>query len=129
MKNFFITSTLHHEWNLKFNSRLCEALESNGISCYLPQRDTNQHGTPEEIFKQNIQGIKNSKSLLAVALNETPNWGAEVGFAYALGKDIIALTSRGHQMPLILRGMVSKVIEVDNLENFESYIQTLNLEQ
>lgn len=125
MKDFYITSTLHNEWNLKFNPRLCAALEKQGMDCYLPQRDTNQKGAPEEIFKQNLEGIKNSKRLLAVALNETPNWGGEIGFAYGVNKPIVALTQKGHEIPLILKGMITSKLEVDDLENIENYIDQL----
>jgi len=30
----YITSTIHHSWNRKFNAKLCEALEKRGIKVY-----------------------------------------------------------------------------------------------
>lgn len=73
MRDIFITSTLHNNWNVTFNPKLCEELEQRGISCHLPQRDTNQDGKSKDIFLQNINGIKESKKLLAIALNVSPN--------------------------------------------------------
>ena len=53
-KNIYITSTLKSEWNLTFNSLLCDKLEEIGIACHLPQRDTKQDGTDLDKFSQNI---------------------------------------------------------------------------
>ena len=130
MKDVFITSTLHTEWNIKFNPRLCEALESVDISCHLPQRDTDQSKPPENKAQQNLDGINNSQLLLCVAENETPNWGVEVTYAYCHNKKIIALMKRGHEIPLMVNGMIAEIIEVDDLEAIEDYLaklkQTIN---
>lgn len=125
MKDVFITSTLQSDWNIKFNLKICKALEKRGISCYLPQRDTNQDGNTDEKFNQNIEGIKNAKNLLVIALNETPNWGAEIGFARGINKKIFALTSEDHNIPLMTSGMINKVLRVGNLAAIESYIDKL----
>jgi hypothetical protein len=125
MKNLFITSTLHSDWNVLFNPKLCEALETRGIACHLPQRDTNQEGSFDEKFQQNINGIKNSEKLLCIAENESVNWGGEVGFAYGIGKTIIALKTKGHDIPLMLRYMVNEVVEADDLNDIEAYIDEL----
>ncbi len=125
MKDLFITSTLHSDWNLLFNPKLCEALESRDIQCHLPQRDTKQNGSHEDIFQQNIDGIKNSKILLCVAENETVNWGGEVGFAKGINKKIIALKNKKHNIPIMLKYMVDEVVEVDDLNNIQEYIDEL----
>jgi len=125
MKNLFITSTLRFPWNVNFNPNLCSALESKGISCHLPQRDTNQNATHEEIFQQNIDGIKNSEQVLCVAMNESVNLGGEVGFAFGINKRIIALKSKDHEIPLMLSYMISEVVEVEDMDNIEEYIDLL----
>ncbi|MFC1687551.1 nucleoside 2-deoxyribosyltransferase [Patescibacteria group bacterium] len=125
MKDLYITSTLHSDWNKEFNPKICAALEKRGIICYLPQRDTNQEDTDINMFQKDIQAIQNVKKLLCIAENESVNWGGEVGYAYGIKKDIIALKSRNHEIPLILKGMVKNVIEVDDLDAIEDYIQEL----
>lgn len=125
MKDLFITSTLHSDWNLIFNPKLCEALESRNIQCHLPQRDTDQKGSRKDVFQQNIDGIKNSKALLCVVENETVNSGGEVGFAYGINKKIIALKNKSHEIPLMLRYMVDEVVEADDINNIEEYIVEL----
>lgn len=125
MKNLFITSTLHSDWNVLFNPKLCEALEKRGVQCHLPQRDTNQAGSFEEKFQQNINGIKNSEKLLCIAENESVNWGGEVGFANGINKKIIALKNKNHDIPLMLRYMIDNVVEADDINNIEEYIDEL----
>ena len=124
MKDIYIISTIHHKWNLKFNLLLCEALEKRGVSVHLPQRDTNQKAQPRVKFSQNIKAMKNSRIILAVAENETPNWGAEVGFSHGIGKKIITLAKSDHFIPLMCSGMIDKVIRSKNLESFD-YISKL----
>jgi len=125
MNKIFITSTLHHDWNLDFNPKICRALEQKNILCHLPQRDTNQSGTPEEKFTQNFEGIKNSSKLLAIAKNESINWGVEVGFAGGLNKKIVTLSEKGHDLPLMARGVVTKQIVVDDINKISAYIDEL----
>ncbi len=125
MKDIFITSTLKSERNRVFNPKLCQRLEEKKVKCHLPQRDTNQKGSDLDKFKQNIEGIKNAKKVLSIGLNETVNWGLETGFAFGSGKEVILLTERGHQIPVMSLGMYSRVLEVENLDDIDKYIDEL----
>lgn len=125
MKSLFITSTLHSDWNIDFNPKLCQALEHRGFRCYLPQRDTKQEAVPEIKFRQNIDGIKNSKKFLAVCKNYTPNFGLEVGYAYGLGKEIIFLTDDVINIPLMIKGVTDNIIIIDNLDDIDDYLDNL----
>jgi nucleoside 2-deoxyribosyltransferase len=125
MKDIYLTSTLHNEWNTKFNPIICEKLEQKGFSVFLPQRDTNQSGPKEDIWKQDIGGMDDAKIVVAVALNETVNWGAEVGYAFGKGQKVIAVTKNDHSIPLIALHMVSKVIKVNDLDDVDGYIDEL----
>ena len=60
-----------------------------------------------------------------IAENETVNWGGEVGFAYGLGKKIIALKGKRHDIPLMLRFMAENVVEADDLNDVKAYIEEL----
>lgn len=121
----YIDSTLHNDWNVKFNPKLCKKLESGGFKIYLPQRDTDQDNK-KEIYNQNYQGLKNSRNLIAIAKNESPNWGVELGFMHGLDKRIIILTEEGHNIPLMGKEMATEIIEADELDNFSSYLHTLS---
>lgn len=127
MKNIYLISTFTNEWNVKFNPIIGDALEKSGITCYLPHRDTNQKEEDRlKIFRQDIEGINNSSLVLGIALNESPNWGAEIGYAYGLKKPILVLTNREHDIPLICRGMITEIIQIENLDNTEQYIELLS---
>lgn len=68
-------------------------------SITLRVRDTNQTGTDKSVFEEDIAGIKQSNVVLAIAENESPNWGVEVGFSHGIGKKIVALAKSGHEIP------------------------------
>lgn len=84
MKDIYLTSTFTNEWNMAFNPKIGEALTKNGVKCHFPRKNIDQERTDEEVFNQDIEGINNSYIILAIGLNETPNWGAEVGYAYGI---------------------------------------------
>ncbi len=125
MQTIYIDSTLKHDWNVKFNPELCAALEEQGFTCYLPQRNTDQAGSREGVFQQNTSGIRDADVLLAVASNESPNWGVEVGYAYGLGKKIVALATTEHPIPLMAKYMMNDVVETEDLDDIPSYIERL----
>ena len=127
MKNIYLTSTFTNEWNVGFNPKIGDALEKRGITCYLPHRDTNQKEENKlEIFKQDIKGIDNSSIIIAIAMNESPNWGAELGYAYGIKKPILVLTNKEHNIPLICEGMATEIIRVEDMDNIEEYIELLS---
>ncbi|MFA6514911.1 MAG: nucleoside 2-deoxyribosyltransferase [Candidatus Paceibacterota bacterium] len=125
MKNIYLTSTFTNQWNVEFNPKIGEALEKSGITCYLPHRDTNQEEKDEILFSQDIRGIEESSLILAIALNESPNWGAELGYAYGIKKQIIILTNENHLVPLICNGMKTEIVQVNDLNQIEEYIDLL----
>ncbi len=123
--DIYLTSTFRHAWNRSFNPIIGQKLEAKGISCYLAHRDTDQTATPDEIFRQDIAGINQSKVILCVAENESPNWGAELGYAYGRNIPIIALAQQDHALPLICNGMVTKIIRAADLNLIDIYLDEL----
>jgi nucleoside 2-deoxyribosyltransferase len=125
MKDVYLTSTFTNQLNLDLSAKICSFLEKKNITCYLPYRDTNQKEVDLEIFSQDIYGIKNSAIILAIALNETPNWGAEIGYAYSIKKPIIVISNKNHVIPLICKEMTSEIIFVDDINITEDYLNLL----
>jgi nucleoside 2-deoxyribosyltransferase len=125
MKDIYLTSTFTNPWNVAFNPLIGEALEVAGFSCYLPHRDTDQKGGPAVVFAGDMAGMAHARCIVAVAKNESPNWGAEVGWFHASGKPIIALAETDHAIPLICNGMVTEVVRAENLDDITSYADRL----
>ena len=128
MKDIYLTSTFSNQWNIEFNPKIGEAITQNGITCNLPRKNINFERTNKEVFDQDIEGIKDSSIILAIAINETPNWGAEIGYAYGINKPILVLTDKNHQLPVICEGMITKTIRVENLDSIQEYIDSLVME-
>lgn len=127
MKDIYLTSTFTNPWNVAFNPVIGAALEKAGFSCYLPHRDTDQNGGPEVVFAGDMAGMADARCIVAVAKNESPNWGAEVGWFHASGKPIIALAETDHAIPLICNGMVTEVVSADTLDDIGVYVEKLSV--
>jgi hypothetical protein len=126
VSDVFITSTLKSDWNLAFAPRLCQALESRGITCHLPQRDTNQSATAEQKCKENLAAIRNAKILLGVLVNATINSGLEFGYAHGIGKPVVFLTDKSHEVPVMARSMYTKLLETPSLDDIADYVEDLS---
>lgn len=124
-RDIYLTSTFRHPWNRAFNPLIGAELESMGITCFLPHRDTDQSGPPATRFSQDLAGIDNARMILAIAENESPNWGAEVGYAHGRGMPVIALAHNGHDTPLICHGMINETLYARDLLIFDDYIEDL----
>ncbi len=124
-KDVFITSTLKSERNRNFNPLLCEKLETKWIICHLPQRDTKQNGTELDKFNQNIDGINNSKKVIAIWFNESINWWLEIWYTFGSKKEIILLTDKEHISPTMSLWMYNEIFRVENLNDLDNYIDDL----
>lgn len=60
-----------------------------------------------------------------ILCNESPNWGVEIGYAFAKHKKVIGLASSGHDIPLMARCMLSDTLKVDDLDAVGGYIDKL----
>ncbi len=127
MRNIYLTSTFRHEWNRNFNPLIGQVLLETGFSCHLPKMYEPEKETEGDVFKRDIDGINDAEVVLAIAENESPNWGAEVGYAYGIKKPIIALADKNHQIPLVLNGMITEVVCVEDLNEVGAYIGKLSL--
>lgn len=101
------------------------ALEGRGLSAYLAHRDTDQTSSARQRFDEDMAGLLNSRTVLAIAQNESPNWGGEVDFAYGRSIPVVALMQDGHDIPLILAGMITDVFSVPDLNDIEGYLPVL----
>lgn len=122
MKDIFLTATFRDNWNREYNPKLIELLESAGYTVYAPQRDTDQSGNRKKTFLQNIEGIDNARMALGLgSVKQSSNWGFEVGYAYKGNKPILILTDNSHPVDLMAEGAVHKIMNVENLDDVDSY--------
>ncbi len=125
MTDLYLISTFREQWNRDFNSKIAFELENMGLKGYFAHRDTDQKADQDVIFSQDTNGIKGAKTCLAIAKNESPNWGAEIGYAHGKNIPIIAIKEKDHEIPLICNGLVSEILEVDALDDVNSYLDDL----
>jgi nucleoside 2-deoxyribosyltransferase len=125
MKNIYLSSTFRHEWNREFHPKIGNILIQNGLTCVLPIVYDPKKETEADVFQRDLDGINNSEVILAIAENESPNWGGEVGYAYGIKKPIIALANKDHKIPLMLNGMITEIFYVENLDHIDNYLERL----
>lgn len=120
----FLTSTLHHPLNLALNPRIASMLEARGFSVYLPQRDTDQSSDKTKIA-QNLNAIRASDASLVIIDHGTHNLAAEAGFAKGLGHMTIGVVTKGTDVPIMLRGVLDHLLEVESLSDVPAYMDTV----
>lgn len=127
MKDIFLTATWRKEWNKEFNPKLEQTLLEKGITCYLPQRDTDQSGTRQNIFLEDIAGIDQANVVVAMGANnaQSSNWGLEIGYAYATQKPVIILTDEQSPPDLMPEGAAAHILVPSDMNDISSYIDEL----
>ncbi len=90
-----------------------------------PQRDTDQDGTSEDKYVQNIAAMDDARLVIAVGEHESVNWGLEVGYAFGKGQPVVLLTQSEHFIPVMSLGMYAEIVRADDLDRIEAYIETL----
>lgn len=95
----YIAASLFSVRERLFLSRLADFLVKQGFNVYLPHRDSgliesNLDMMSKTVFIKNIEGIKESDLIIALVngpeIDSGTSW--EIGYAYALGKEIICIT-------------------------------------
>lgn len=88
-----------------FNEDLAGRLEREGFQVYLPQRDTEQNQTPNDVFHADKAGIDWSDAVVAVCDGPDVDSGTawEMGYAYDK-KPVIALRTDSRMMACSFSG-------------------------
>jgi len=93
MKNqIYIASPLFSEAERDFNLKICNILERNNIRVFLPQREC--RGLYDvDIFNKCLDGLDNSKFILAILDGADSDSGTcwECGYAFAKNKLVISM--------------------------------------
>ena len=139
IKNIYIAGPLFNAHERNYLELIASELEGSGYKCFLPHRDqsgidkselegTNMsQNTKDKIFNADLTALKEADLTVALMTGQDIDSGtaAEIGFTYANGKPIIAITAYERRFRnLFVDGMITQ--SVDSIEDIVNSIQSLN---
>ena len=133
IQNIYIAGPLFNDHERTYLELIAAELEDNGYKCFLPHRDqsgiddtelegTNMsQATKDKIFNTDLTALKEADLTVALITGQDIDSGtaAEIGFTYANGKPVIAITADERRFRnLFVEGMITqRVNSVDNIIN------------
>ena len=139
IKNIYIAGPLFNAHERSYLELIAAELEGSGYKCFLPHRDqsgidkselegTNMsQNTKDKIFNADLTALKEADLTVALMTGQDIDSGtaAEIGFTYANGKPIIAITAYERRFRnLFVDGMISKT--VNDVDELLSAISSIN---
>ncbi len=139
IKNIYIAGPLFNAHERSYLELIAAELEDDGYKCFLPHRDqsgidesemegTNMsQATKDKIFNADLTALKEADLTVALMTGQDIDSGtaAEIGFTYANGKPIIAITAYERRFRnLFVDGMISKT--VNDVDELLSAISSIN---
>ncbi len=139
IKNIYIAGPLFNAHERSYLELIAAELEGSGYKCFLPHRDqsgidkselegTNMsQTTKDKIFNADLTALKEADLTVALMTGQDIDSGtaAEIGFTYANGKPIIAITAYERRFRnLFVDGMISKT--VNDVDELLSAISSIN---
>ena len=131
IKSIYIAGPLFNAHERSYLELIASELEGNGYKCFLPHRDqsgideselegTNiSQATKDKIFTTDLTALKEADLTVALISGQDIDSGtaAEIGFTYANGKPVIAITACERRFRnLFVDGMITKTVnDVDEL--------------
>ena len=131
IKNIYIAGPLFNTHERTYLELIAAELEGHGYKCFLPHRDQSgidetelegtdmSQATKDKIFNNDLTALKGSDLTVALITGQDIDSGtaAEIGFTYANGNPIIAITAFERRFRnLFVDGMITrKVNSVDNI--------------
>jgi len=126
MTDLYFCGTFRTDWSRQFNFELEKRFTSKGLSCFLPQRDSDQSGDKKLTFEEDVAGIDGADCVVAIgAVMQSANWGFEVGYCYGKKKPVVALTDKENPLDLMTDGAIEHILVVENIDEIDSYFDDL----
>lgn len=100
----------------ELNNKLIERIRKLGFNVLCAATHTPQNAEPEEIFKKNVELIKNSDVFVAVLKDYGKDLTAEVGMAFAWEKPTIGIDFNAEQRDVMMYYAFDKIIKPEQLE-------------
>ncbi|MBI9078027.1 MAG: nucleoside 2-deoxyribosyltransferase [Desulfatibacillum sp.] len=128
----FLSAPLFSAAEAQFNLKLRDVLVQAGFDVFLPQEIV--FSDEADIFRQDVEAVRNCDLLLAIVDGTDVDSGVgwEIGFAYSLGKPIVALRTdfrrraetRLGGVNLMIVQSASKYVEVEG-DVFEAAVEAV----
>ena len=131
IKDIYIAGPLFNAHERSYLELITAKLEGSGYKCFLPHRDqsgideselegTNMsQATKDKIFNTDLTALKEADLTVALITGQDIDSGtaAEIGFTYANGKPVIAITADERRFRnLFVDGMIAKTVnDVDEI--------------
>lgn len=128
MANLYVVSTFMSEEMASYSHELFSALTKRGIVCLKPSfsgKVEESKKQAEELFLHLCLDITKAETILFIAENETADWGAVLGFAYGLKKEIIILAEEDTYISFMASRMKTKSLRVKSIKEIEAYADNL----
>lgn len=124
--DLYFCATFRTEQSKALNLRLEERFKVHGYSCFLAQRDSDQNGDRKRTFREDVAGIDSARCVVAIgAYLQSANWGFELGYAYALKKPVVVLTSADRPLDLMTEGSVERLVVASDINEIDGYFGEL----
>ncbi len=138
IKYIYIAGPLFNAHERGYLELVASELEGNGYKCFLPHRDQSgineselkgtdmSQATKDKIFYSDLTALKESDLTVALITGKDIDSGtaAEIGFTYANGKPVIAVTAYERRFRnLFVDGMITHTVE--SYEDINIFIQNL----
>lgn len=97
----YLASPFFTEEQRKIRDELSDTLEKQNLKVFNPERDAGMCDgyNNVDVFHRDLQGIRNSRVVVANIIGNDPGTIFEIGFANCLGKPVFALTPVEHLSP------------------------------
>ena len=135
IKNIYVAGPLFNTHERNYLEDIVFELEKNGYECFLPHRD--QSGideselegtdmadiTKKKIFNNDLDALKEADLVIALITGQDIDSGtsAEIGYTYANGKPIIAISAcERRYRNLFVEGMIIKTVN-----DFDEIVPTI----
>lgn len=130
MSKIYITTSFQNTENKDEIEYLCNLIRKSGFEDFCFVKDVEHYqrifDNPKELMNRAFEEIKQSDYLLIDMTDKPTGRAIEAGMAYALGKKVIVIMKKGTVIKDTTRGIASKIIEYENIEDIVPMLKDLN---
>ncbi len=83
--------------------------------------------TPQDVYKRDVNWIKNCDALIAEVSTPSHGVGYEIGFALNIGKPVLCISQKGRKVSKMISGNPDPRLSVQAYENVEEAISQARL--